>query len=66
VERQNVAFNGGRIGPRRAGVEYAVYRQLDGCAVPTPVGYHPRYLQPGAADNPPPPVTREGEPSSKR
>jgi len=25
---------------------------VDGCGVPTPVGYHPDYLLPGAADAP--------------
>jgi hypothetical protein len=32
--------------------EYAVLRQLGGCPVPAPVGYHPPAL-PGAADYPP-------------
>jgi hypothetical protein len=29
---------------------YAVNRTVDGCPVPTPAGYHPDYLLPGAAD----------------
>ena len=44
-------------------LEYAVLREVRGCPVPAPVGYHPSAL-PGAADNPP--VTREGEPSNRR
>jgi hypothetical protein len=43
--RQRTAM-AGRVG----GPEYAVLRLLDGCMVGTPVGYHPRYLLPGAAD----------------
>jgi hypothetical protein len=31
---------------------YAVMRKVDGCGVPTPVGYHPDYLLPGKADAP--------------
>ena len=46
--------------------QYAVLRQVDGCTVPAPIGYHPPAL-PGAADVPPAPaVTREGEPSNRR
>lgn len=47
VARQNVALKG-RL---RDGLQYAVLRKLDGCSVPTPVGYHPS-LPPGAADPP--------------
>jgi hypothetical protein len=36
-------------GSRPAAV-YAVNRTVDGCAVPAPIGYHPDYLLPGAAD----------------
>lgn len=54
----------GKLPPGHA--EYAVLRQVEGCPVPAPVGYHPPAL-PGAADAPPaPPVTREGEPSNRR
>jgi hypothetical protein len=51
---------------RQGMVQYAVLRVVDGCGVPAPVGYHQDYLAPGAADNPPPAVTREGEPSNRR
>jgi hypothetical protein len=34
----------------RMAATYAVLRRVDGCSVPTPVGYHPDYLAPGAAD----------------
>jgi hypothetical protein len=35
----------------RGGIlQYAVLRQVDGCGVPAPVGYHPDYLAPSAAD----------------
>ncbi|HEY0437876.1 MAG TPA: hypothetical protein VGC92_14640 [Phenylobacterium sp.] len=44
--------------------EYAVLRQVGGCAVPAPVGYHPPML-PGAADIPPD-ATREDAPSNRR
>jgi hypothetical protein len=37
---------------RRPGAIYAVNRTVDGCGVPTPIGYHPDYLLPGAADQP--------------
>jgi hypothetical protein len=50
----------------RVGAEYAVMRVVDGCGVPAPINFHQDYLAPGGADNPPPAVTREGEPSSKR
>jgi hypothetical protein len=33
-------------------VQYAVMRSVGGCGVPAPVGYHPGYLLPGAADRP--------------
>jgi len=54
LDRQQVALKG-RITPSgtlRSGAEYAVERKLEGCAVPTPVGYHPAYIAPGAADAP--------------
>ena len=39
--------------PRTSGLkQYAVLRQVDGCGVPTPMGYHPDYLLPGNADAP--------------
>jgi hypothetical protein len=57
VARQNTAFHGAR-----PAVEYAVVRQIDGCGVPTPVGYHPN-LAPGAAD---PTAKREDAPSNRR
>ncbi|THD57760.1 hypothetical protein [Phenylobacterium sp.] len=60
VERQKVAFNG-----QVPAAEYAVMRTLGGCGVPTPVGYHPSYLQPGAATADPPPK-REDAPSNRR
>ena len=43
--------------------QYAVERSVGGCGVPTPVGYHPGYLLPGAADAP---TMREDAPSSRR
>ena len=51
-QRRNV------IVPRRLGdlppgaLQYAVNRTINGCAVPTPVGYRQDYLLPGAADAP--------------
>jgi hypothetical protein len=42
--------------------QYAVLRQLDGCPVPAPMGYHPPAL-PGAADAP---VMRGDAPSNRR
>jgi hypothetical protein len=42
--------------------QYAVLRQMDGCPVPAPVGYHPPAL-PGAADAP---AMREDAPSNRR
>jgi hypothetical protein len=44
VARQNTAFHG-----VRPAAEYAVMRQIDGCGVPTPVGYHPSQA-PAVAD----------------
>jgi hypothetical protein len=58
VSRQNTAFNG-----RPPMAQYAVARSLDGCAVPTPVGYHPRYVLDGAADTA---ARREDAPSNRR
>jgi hypothetical protein len=46
----------------RAYAEYAVLRQMQGCPVPSPVGYHPPAL-PGAADAP---AMREDAPSNRR
>jgi hypothetical protein len=57
LARQRVAFNG-----RPPAVEYALYRTLDGCSVPTPMGYHPSYPPPGAAPAP----RREDAPSNRR
>jgi hypothetical protein len=62
--RQRIYFEKlGRLPP--ANLEYAVLRQIDGCTVPAPVGYHPP-AAPGAADSPPLPVTHEGAPSNRR
>lgn len=36
----------------RLHAQYAVTRQIDGCAVPAPAGYHPDYLLPGRWDAP--------------
>jgi hypothetical protein len=58
AHRQAVAMHG-----RAPGAQYAVLRQLDGCSVPTPIGYHPDYLLPGAADTPAKP---EGAPANRR
>jgi hypothetical protein len=55
VARQQVALKG-----RAVGMQYAVLRKLDGCAVPTPLGYHP------AADEPAAAARREDAPSSTR
>jgi hypothetical protein len=41
---------------------YAVNRQIGGCGVPAPMGYHPGYLLPGAADAP----TMRGDAPSNR
>ncbi len=45
-----------------AGKQYAVNRQVGGCPVPAPMGYHPPAL-PGAADMP---AMREDAPSNRR
>jgi hypothetical protein len=58
VARQMVAFNG-----HPPAVQYAVLRKLDGCSVPTPVGYHPNDLPDGAAASP---AKREDAPSNRR
>jgi hypothetical protein len=50
LARQQVAFRG-----QLPAVQYAVDRKLDGCSVPTPVGYHPSA-----------PATREDAPSNRR
>ncbi len=47
VRRQNTALKG-----KPRGLQYAVLRQVDGCALSSPVGYHPDYLLPGRADAP--------------
>jgi hypothetical protein len=56
-----------RESPRKLGrlpgghLHYAVVRQVDGCPVPAPMGYHPDYLLPGQAD-----IRREDAPSNRR
>ena len=50
--RQDVALKG-RVG-LGPGLQYAVDRKLDGCPVPTPLGYHPNAAEPGKADPPGP------------
>ena len=45
IKRQMTALHG-----HISGAQYAVLRTIDGCGVPTPVGYHPSYVLPGAAD----------------
>lgn len=45
VQRQRAALRG-----KARGLQYAVLRRVDGCAVSSPVGYHPDYLAPGQAD----------------
>jgi hypothetical protein len=57
VRRQATAMHG-----QAPGAEYAVLRQLDGCGVPTPIGYHPPYLLPGAAD----PTSKRGDAPANR
>lgn len=47
ARRQDVALKGH---PRY--LQYAVLRQVDGCGLSSPVGYHPDYLLPGRADAP--------------
>jgi hypothetical protein len=59
VRRQQVALQG----RARSGLQYAVWRRLEGCSVPTPVGYHPTYTAPGAADSP---LRREDAPADRR
>jgi hypothetical protein len=52
VERQKEELK--KLGQLPDGaVQYAVARTVGGCGVPAPVGYHPGYLLPGAADRPP-------------
>lgn len=58
VRRQEVASHG-----RPNAVQYAMWRRLEGCTVPTPVGYHPSYTLPGAAD---PTLKREDAPVDRR
>lgn len=58
VSRQRTAFRG--VLPA---AQAAVLRSLDGCPVPTPMGYHPSYVMPGAADAP---AKREDAPSNRR
>jgi hypothetical protein len=57
VRRQQVALRG----RARVGLQYAVWRRLEGCTVPTPVGYHPTYAPPGD-----PAVRREDAPGDRR
>lgn len=57
LARQRVAFHGDV-----PAAQYAVERRINGCGVPTPVGYHPN-LAPGAAD---PAPKREDAPSNRR
>ena len=57
MARQQVAFKG-----QLPAIQYAVDRKLDGCSVPTPVGYHPN-AAPALA---PPAVKREDAPSNRR
>jgi len=45
VQRQLASLRG-----KARGLQYAVLRQVDGCAVSSPVGYHPDYVAPGRAD----------------
>lgn len=47
VQRQQAALRG-----QPKGLQYAVVRKVDGCPLASPVGYHPDYLLPGAADAP--------------
>jgi hypothetical protein len=56
VARQDTASHG-----HPPAVQYAVMRQIDGCGVPTPAGYHPD-LAPGAAD----PTAKRGDAPSNR
>jgi hypothetical protein len=60
-EDQKEAFR--RLGTLpNAARQYAVLRELDGCPVPAPMGYHPPAL-PGAADAP---AMRGDAPSNRR
>jgi len=59
VRRQQVALNGRAT----SGLQYAVWRRLEGCTVPTPVGYHPGRPPPAAAD---PTLKREDAPADRR
>lgn len=43
--------------------QYAVLRSIDHCGVPAPIGYHPDYLLPGAAD---PAAKPAGAPPNRR
>lgn len=53
VERQKEELK--KLGQLPNGaVQYAVMRTVGGCGVAAPVGYHPGYLLPGAADRPAP------------
>jgi hypothetical protein len=62
IERQREELK--KLGRLPSGAaQYAVERSVGGCGVPTPVGYHPRYLLPGAAD---PASKREDAPSNRR
>lgn len=57
VKRQQVAMAG-----RSPWAQYAVFRRLDGCMVPAPVGYHPDYVAPTVVD----PLRREDAPADRR
>jgi hypothetical protein len=48
VRRQQVALRGRAL----TGLQYAVWRRLEGCSVPTPVGYHPASSAPRREDAP--------------
>jgi hypothetical protein len=51
VERQKEELK--KLGRLPNGVaQYAVARTVGGCGVAAPIGYHPGYLLPGAADQP--------------
>jgi len=51
VERQKEELK--KLGQLPNGaVQYAVMRTVGGCGVAAPLGYHPGYLLPGAADRP--------------
>jgi hypothetical protein len=57
VRRQQVALRGRAL----TGLQYAVWRRLEGCTVPTPVGYHPTYTAPAV-----PALKREDAPADRR